>query len=144
MQPPFPDAHAIGWKDHLIQSLRHRIGVAGQHHHIGSVAIKPQLEHCPQPSGCCQPTALLQNSRHGLPQVSGGLTLQEIPGPRTVQSDDGERFIPVRRHHQPLNAAAQAEISDKRNRLISSRPAFSMAAAPPSSLSTIVTTRFTR
>ena len=143
MAPSLPQPHAIGWKNHLIQAGGQGFGITGQHQHVGSLLIQSQFEQGSQPSGGGEPAALHQIARRRLTQVGGALSLQKIAGSGPVQPEQGKCCLPVPGRCHAWSVAAQAEISDRRNRLISSRPAASMAAAPPSSRSTIVTTRFT-
>ena len=134
---------AIGRKNHLIQAAGQGLGITRQHQHVGSVAIQPQFEQGPQPPGGGEPAALHQLARCLRAQVCGALPLQKVPGSGPVQADQGKGVVPVQSRAHPWAVAAQADTSDRRKRLINSRPAASIAAAPPSSRSTIVTTRFT-
>ena len=141
------DFHAVRRKDHSVKAFQDGVRIAAEHQHIGSFAIKAHFQECAHAACGCEPAGVNQVLFGGLFDRCTGLTMQKLARSSTRQPQERKPGIP----EQLINRCAHAESSLARaatslslNKLTNSRPAASMASWPPSSRSTIVTTRSTR
>ena len=138
---PF-EADAVGGKDHAIEPLAYGIHRSSENEHISACGVHADFKQGLHPSGGIKPAGRKGITFLSLLNVGTRLTLKKRATATPFESQHREAFIPKEPAHA-WSSRDFAATSSRRYRLCNSRPAACIAAAPPSSRSTIVTTRFT-
>ena len=141
------DFHAVSRKDHPVKALQDGVRIAAEHQHIRPFAIKAHFEECSNAACGGEPAGVNQALFGGLLDRGAGLSMQKLARTSTGQPQERKTGVPeqsINRCGHAESSLARAATSLSLNKLTNSRPAASMASWPPSSRSTIVTTRSTR
>jgi hypothetical protein len=83
-------AHPIGWKNHLVESLRYGRCVASKNEHIRTVGPKAKFQEGSQSTSRTEPAGLNQSPLRGIGYICAGLSLKEVAGSFSLEPEQWE------------------------------------------------------